>query len=413
MGDEAARLFRLAIDAYVDGDAAMAAALDDLDDRLDDLHQDYIAEIFEAGRRRRLRGPGRRPAGADRPVLRAHRRPRRQHRRAGPLHGHRLAARADRRRPRGRAPGRLGDTAAAEAAAATRPSRRRRRRHRRRPADDDGGTVRVLVTNDDGIEAPGLHALAVALDDDGHDVLVVAPATDHSGYGAAIGDLGRGPTSHTTPATIPGAGAHRRLRAGRPARPVRHGRPARRLRRPARPGRLGHQPGQQHRPGRPALGHRRRRPHRRQPRRVGPGRLGRRRARRHHRLRRRRRGRRRRRSPGWPRRRPRPCSTSTCPPARSRTLRGSRWASLAPFGTVRAALHARRRGRAPDDAGRDRRRAAPGLRHRPGGRRLRRRHLPGRHPGRRLAAGRGRDRPPPGGPRRRPAPPPGRSGETA
>lgn len=48
MGDEAARLFRLAIDSYADGDAAMAAALDDLDDRLDDLHQDYIAEIFEA-----------------------------------------------------------------------------------------------------------------------------------------------------------------------------------------------------------------------------------------------------------------------------------------------------------------------------------------------------------------------------
>lgn len=50
MGEEAARLFRLAIDAYVDGDAAMAAALDDLDDRLDDLHQDYIAEIFEVAR---------------------------------------------------------------------------------------------------------------------------------------------------------------------------------------------------------------------------------------------------------------------------------------------------------------------------------------------------------------------------
>ncbi|HYI62440.1 MAG TPA: phosphate signaling complex protein PhoU [Acidimicrobiales bacterium] len=48
MGEEAARLFRLAIDSYADGDAAMAAALDDLDDRLDDLHQDYIAEIFEA-----------------------------------------------------------------------------------------------------------------------------------------------------------------------------------------------------------------------------------------------------------------------------------------------------------------------------------------------------------------------------
>ena len=48
MGDEAARLFRLSIDAFVDGDAAMAAALDDLDDRLDELHQDDLAEIFEA-----------------------------------------------------------------------------------------------------------------------------------------------------------------------------------------------------------------------------------------------------------------------------------------------------------------------------------------------------------------------------
>lgn len=65
--------------------------------------------------------------------------------------------------------------------------------------------MRVLVTNDDGIEAPGLHALAIALDADCHDVLVVAPATDHSGYGAAVGDLGRQSDLHTTPATIPDA----------------------------------------------------------------------------------------------------------------------------------------------------------------------------------------------------------------
>ncbi len=50
MGEEAARLFRLSIDAYVEADAPMAAALDDLDDRLDQLHRDYIAEIFEASR---------------------------------------------------------------------------------------------------------------------------------------------------------------------------------------------------------------------------------------------------------------------------------------------------------------------------------------------------------------------------
>lgn len=46
MGDEATRLFRLSIDSYIDGDAGVAAALDDLDDRLDALHREYIQEIF-------------------------------------------------------------------------------------------------------------------------------------------------------------------------------------------------------------------------------------------------------------------------------------------------------------------------------------------------------------------------------
>lgn len=47
--------------------------------------------------------------------------------------------------------------------------------------------MRVLVTNDDGINAPGLHALARALSDDGHDILVAAPQDDVSGTSAAIG----------------------------------------------------------------------------------------------------------------------------------------------------------------------------------------------------------------------------------
>ena len=46
MGEESTRLFRLALDSYIDEDAAMAAALDDLDDRLDAIHRDYIQEIF-------------------------------------------------------------------------------------------------------------------------------------------------------------------------------------------------------------------------------------------------------------------------------------------------------------------------------------------------------------------------------
>ena len=47
MSDEALLLMRLASDAYVDGDDAKAAALDDLDDRLDDIQRDYIAALLE------------------------------------------------------------------------------------------------------------------------------------------------------------------------------------------------------------------------------------------------------------------------------------------------------------------------------------------------------------------------------
>jgi 5'-nucleotidase len=56
------------------------------------------------------------------------------------------------------------------------------------------GPVRILVTNDDGVDSPGIRALATALVADGHDVLVVAPTDDRSGAGASIGRLyGSGP----------------------------------------------------------------------------------------------------------------------------------------------------------------------------------------------------------------------------
>jgi 5'-nucleotidase len=48
---------------------------------------------------------------------------------------------------------------------------------------------RVLVTNDDGVASPGLHALARALVDDGHEVIVVAPDREMSGSAAAIGQV--------------------------------------------------------------------------------------------------------------------------------------------------------------------------------------------------------------------------------
>jgi 5'-nucleotidase len=62
--------------------------------------------------------------------------------------------------------------------------------------------VRILVTNDDGVSAPGLAALTRALvawaDGTGngpaHEVIVVAPSSNYSGAGAAVGSV----TDHTT-----------------------------------------------------------------------------------------------------------------------------------------------------------------------------------------------------------------------
>ncbi|WP_083999488.1 5'/3'-nucleotidase SurE [Actinomadura kijaniata] len=46
--------------------------------------------------------------------------------------------------------------------------------------------LNILLTNDDGYQAPGLAAVRQALTDAGHRVTVVAPATDQSGRSAAI-----------------------------------------------------------------------------------------------------------------------------------------------------------------------------------------------------------------------------------
>lgn len=47
--------------------------------------------------------------------------------------------------------------------------------------------LRVLVTNDDGVHAPGILALAQALTKEGHDVVVAGPLVDMSGSSAALG----------------------------------------------------------------------------------------------------------------------------------------------------------------------------------------------------------------------------------
>ncbi|MFZ6003966.1 MAG: phosphate signaling complex protein PhoU [Actinomycetota bacterium] len=47
MASEAVRLYRMAMDSYAEGDATIASALDDMDDRLDQIHKDYVQSILE------------------------------------------------------------------------------------------------------------------------------------------------------------------------------------------------------------------------------------------------------------------------------------------------------------------------------------------------------------------------------
>ena len=49
--------------------------------------------------------------------------------------------------------------------------------------------TRVLITNDDGVDSPGIHALARHVEQAGYEVLVVAPDHDASGTGAALGRI--------------------------------------------------------------------------------------------------------------------------------------------------------------------------------------------------------------------------------
>jgi 5'-nucleotidase len=69
--------------------------------------------------------------------------------------------------------------------------------------------VRILVTNDDGVQSPGIVALAGVLHEAGHDVVVVAPTSERSGSSAAIGPLHRNTAipvvehEWSTPAGVP------------------------------------------------------------------------------------------------------------------------------------------------------------------------------------------------------------------
>jgi 5'-nucleotidase len=71
--------------------------------------------------------------------------------------------------------------------------------------------MRILITNDDGIHAPGIGALASALSGRGLDVVVVAPATEASGSSAGLGAVhegGRVVSERTTMGVAPELDAH-------------------------------------------------------------------------------------------------------------------------------------------------------------------------------------------------------------
>ena len=140
------------------------------------------------------------------------------------------------------------------------------------------GRVRILVTNDDGVHAPGLSALGPRASPAGrprrgHELVVVAPLANYSGASAAVGTVYERESVGFRRIHIEGAEVGPDLRTRRAAGPDRDHRGLRRLRPPARPGRLGDQPRGQRRPVGPALRDRRRRADGRPARPPGAGRL--------------------------------------------------------------------------------------------------------------------------------------------
>ena len=127
----------------------------------------------------------------------------------------------------------------------------------------------VLITNDDGIDSPGLHALAVAAAAEGLDVVVAAPASQSSGSSASILGAEADGRIHVEARRIEGLTmpCYRRARRTRPHRADRR---ARRLRHAARRGALRGEPRCEHRSGGAALRNGRRCPHGRLQRCAGP-----------------------------------------------------------------------------------------------------------------------------------------------
>ena len=78
-------------------------------------------------------------------------------------------------------------------------------------------TVRVVVTNDDGIQSPGISTLAAALVRAGYSVMVIAPDHDASGTGAALGQISKSHPVDFTRWNLEGVDAPAYALAGPPA----------------------------------------------------------------------------------------------------------------------------------------------------------------------------------------------------
>ena len=71
--------------------------------------------------------------------------------------------------------------------------------------------LRALITNDDGIDSPGLWALAAGAADAGFDVVVAAPHVDASGVGGSVLSVHEGNRTRVHPreiAALPGIPAY-------------------------------------------------------------------------------------------------------------------------------------------------------------------------------------------------------------
>ena len=77
--------------------------------------------------------------------------------------------------------------------------------------------MRILITNDDGVDSPGIHELAVQIEEAGYEAIVVAPDHNASGTGTSVGGLSSDKPIAVTPKKIRGFSGEVYGLAGPPA----------------------------------------------------------------------------------------------------------------------------------------------------------------------------------------------------